>query len=109
MKAAKLQAAFARRREIDQIKIEKSTEVDKYFDKWDRITTRYEHWTTPEYYKLADDNWKLNREKQTKESLLEKRREKLQKLFEEEKLAYEAELNGNKCFCSISFRAFFFM
>lgn len=96
MKATKLQAAFARRREIDQNKIDKNAEVDKYFDKWDRITTRYEQWTTPEYYKLADDNWKLNREKLTKENLLEKRREKLQKLFDEEKLAYEVELNGNK-------------
>lgn len=94
MKGTKLQATFARRRDLDQIKIEKSAKVNNYFDKWDRITTRYEQWTTPEYYKLADENWKSNQEKQSKENLLDKRREKLQKLFEDEKFAFEAEING---------------
>lgn len=40
MKGSKLLNAFARRREVEQMKIEKSAAVDKYYDKWGRITSR---------------------------------------------------------------------
>lgn len=49
MSCNKLQAAFAKRREAEQIKIEQTTAVDKYFDKWDRITSRYSH-TQTQYF-----------------------------------------------------------
>lgn len=41
MKGSKLQNVFAKRREIEQNKIEKTTAVGQYFDKWGRITSRY--------------------------------------------------------------------
>lgn len=41
MKGSKLNAAYARRRDVAEMKIEKTKEVDKYFDKWNQITTRY--------------------------------------------------------------------
>lgn len=40
MKGSKLNAAYARRRDVAEMKIEKTKEVDKYFDKWNQITTR---------------------------------------------------------------------
>lgn len=40
MKSSRLQAAYLRRREAEQIKIEKSVAVNRYFDKWGKITTR---------------------------------------------------------------------
>lgn len=40
MKTARLQAALARRREIEQVKIEKSAAQERYYDKWGRITSR---------------------------------------------------------------------
>lgn len=103
MKAVKLQAAFARRREQDQMKIKKSAAANTYFHKWDRITTRFEQWTTPEYYKSAEDTCKANRDKELKISLLEKRREKLRKLLDEENWGYETELNGTHLFLQFFF------
>lgn len=40
MNCAKQQELLAKRREAQQIKIEKSAAVDKYYDKWGRITSR---------------------------------------------------------------------
>lgn len=40
MKAANLYDAKARKRDIEEWKLEKKKTVDKYFDKWSKITTR---------------------------------------------------------------------
>lgn len=41
MKGAKMHDALARKRNADDLKIEKMKTVDKYFDKWSKITSRY--------------------------------------------------------------------
>lgn len=40
MKAVKLYDAKARKRDIEEWNLEKRKTVDKYFDKWSKITTR---------------------------------------------------------------------
>lgn len=41
MKTNKIQANFARRRDIEQANIEKHAAVEKYFDNWGKATSRY--------------------------------------------------------------------
>ncbi|KAJ8958417.1 hypothetical protein NQ318_002199 [Aromia moschata] len=70
--------------------------TDKYFRHWDKANTRYDSWTSPRYY---EDNNKLLseiRNKREKEELLEKRREKLKKLLDEDRRTYEIELMVHK-------------
>lgn len=40
MKGVKSYDANARKRDIEEWKLEKKKTVDKYFDKWSKITTR---------------------------------------------------------------------
>lgn len=40
MKTTKIQANFARRREIEQMHIEKNAAIEKYYDNWGRVTSR---------------------------------------------------------------------
>lgn len=40
MKGVKTYDANARKRDIDEWKLEKKKTVDKYFDKWSKITSR---------------------------------------------------------------------
>lgn len=40
MKTVKLQTAFAKRREAEQLRFERTTAVDKYFDNCGRIASR---------------------------------------------------------------------
>ena len=57
-------------------------------------SSRYEQWTSPEYYKQAEGNFQLMKETRAKGDLLEKKREKLKSLFEDEKLEHERELQS---------------
>lgn len=41
MKGVKLYDAKARKRDLDEWKLEKQKTVDKYFDKWSKITSRF--------------------------------------------------------------------
>lgn len=41
MKGFKIYDANARKRDLEEWKLEKKKTVDKYFDKWSKITTRY--------------------------------------------------------------------
>lgn len=66
--------------------------AEKYYKHWEKTNTKFDEWTSPRYY---EDNNKLMseiRQKRDKEELLEKRREKLKKLFEEEQRSFEIEL-----------------
>lgn len=100
MKASKLHSAFVRRREIEQLKIEKSAAVDKYFDKWGKITSRFEQWTAPEYYKQADEVNKQRELDKIKNDSLESRRNKLKKLLDDERRDQEMIVKGEVIFFS---------
>lgn len=89
-----LQAAFARKRENEHIRTERTEAVDRYYVHWGKQTSQYENWTTPEYYQQAEDNLKKSKEKQEKEQKLNERREKLKKFLEEEKISFENELQN---------------
>ncbi|XP_055323678.1 trichoplein keratin filament-binding protein [Sitodiplosis mosellana] len=92
MKGVKLYDANARKRDIEEWKLETKKTVDKYFDKWSKITSRYEQWTAPEYYKSANSNFQNSEEKRNKTIALDSRREKLKKLLDSEKEQYAKEI-----------------
>lgn len=87
-----LQEVFARKRETEQLRTEKNSAVAQYYDKWGRITSRFENWTTPEYYEQSDQQLRREEEeKQRKEQIIE-RREKLRELLASEKAGWEREM-----------------
>lgn len=87
-----LQEIFARKRETEQLRTEKYSAVAQYYDKWGRITSRFENWTTPEYYEKSDQLLRKDEEARRKAEQLEQRREKLRELLAAEKEAFEKEL-----------------
>lgn len=92
MKTQRLQAAFARRREADIDRIERTSAVNKYFDHWSKVTSRFESWTDPEYYQQAEESLRKEKEKKLKEEKLEERRSKLRQLLSSENAKYQQEL-----------------
>ena len=101
MKTARLQAHFARKREEEQLKIETSTAAQKYYDKWGRINSRHEQWSTPEYYQNAEAKHAKRHELELKQKRLVERQDKLRKLLNEEKSNYEIAMKGKYLFKSI--------
>uniref|UniRef100_A0A1I8NWM0 Trichoplein keratin filament-binding protein n=1 Tax=Stomoxys calcitrans TaxID=35570 RepID=A0A1I8NWM0_STOCA len=92
MKAQHLQAMFARRREMEHMHIERTQAVNKYFDHWGKVTSRFENWTTPEYYKQAEEKLQRSKQEKEKQKQLSERKEKLALLFDQEKEQYDMEL-----------------
>lgn len=92
VRSHQIQALFARRREIEHDRIERTAAVNRYYDHWGKVTTRFENWTKPEYYKNAEEQLKQRREKREKEMQQFERRERLRELFEKEKMTYEREM-----------------
>ncbi|XP_052868685.1 trichoplein keratin filament-binding protein [Anopheles cruzii] len=93
MRSAKLQAALVKRREAEQIKYQKSAAVERYYDQWGRITSRFESWTTPQYYREAEEALRKREDDKRKAGALEARRERLKELLarESEQLKKEAD------------------
>lgn len=89
-----LQAEYARKREVEHDRIQKSLAVNNYFEKWGKITARYENWTTDKYYEDACKQVEKSKEKSLKDKRLGERREKLRNLIQEEKLMYEDEMKS---------------
>lgn len=64
----------------------------QYYKTFEKSNNKYEQWTSPRYY---EENFQLMdniRKKREKEELLQKRREKLIKLYQEEEASYKIEL-----------------
>ncbi|XP_037824017.1 trichoplein keratin filament-binding protein-like isoform X1 [Lucilia sericata] len=91
-KSAHLQALFARRRENEHNRIERTEAVNKYYDHWGKVTARFENWTTPEYYKQAEQQLQTTQQQKEKQKNLAERQQKLSQLLEMEKKNYEQEL-----------------
>ena len=96
MRPAHLQALFARRREIEHNRIERTAAVNKYFDHWGRVTARFENWTTPEYYQQAEKQLQHDKDQKEKQKRLQERQQQLKKLLEMEKQMNEQELEEKK-------------
>ncbi|XP_023297868.2 trichohyalin [Lucilia cuprina] len=92
MKSAHLQALFARRRENEHNRIERTEAVNKYYDHWGKVTARFENWTTPEYYKQAEKQLQTTQQQKAKLKNLAERQQKLAQLLDIEKKSYELEL-----------------
>lgn len=92
LKLHQLQAAFARRREVEHQRVERTAEVNRYYDHWGKVTTRFENWTTPEYYKHAEEQLNQRKEKKEKAKQLDDRREKLKELYSSERNSFEVEI-----------------
>lgn len=89
MKTCNIQAAFARKREFEHNRNQRTQAVSNYYSHWGKQTSKYENWTNPEYYDKAEEKMKNLKAKKEKEKQLEERREKLRQLFMQEKIIYE--------------------
>lgn len=70
--------------------------ADSYYKRWDKVTNKFDQWTSPRYY---EDNNKMLmdlKSKRDKEELLQKRRDRLKKLLDEEDNSYKIELMVKK-------------
>lgn len=94
MRSSRLHAQFVRKREAEQLKIEKSAAVHNYFDKWSKITPVYENWTNPEYYKDAEENYRKKLQKEEHQKSLSGRQSMLKQMLDEEDKGYEREMKG---------------
>lgn len=68
----------------------------QYYDKWGRITSRFENWTTPEYYEKSDQQIRREEEQKRRKEQILVRREQLRDLMATEKAAWEKELKDQQ-------------
>nr|XP_040228306.2 trichohyalin [Anopheles coluzzii] len=94
MRSAKLQAALVKRREAEQIKYQKSAAVERYYDQWGRITSRYESWTTPKYYREAEEALRKREDEKKKQEALESKRARLKELLQKENEELQKEMEN---------------
>lgn len=114
MKGQRLQAQFIRKRDIEQAKIQRTSgkqkvnstrgkvnsfgvffsAVQKYYDHWGRVTSRHEHWSTPDYYQEAEDKMRKRLESEEKQKTLSERQERLKALLNAEIVQFEKETKG---------------
>uniref|UniRef100_A0A182PRW3 Trichoplein keratin filament-binding protein n=1 Tax=Anopheles epiroticus TaxID=199890 RepID=A0A182PRW3_9DIPT len=94
MRSAKLQAALVKRREAEQIKYQKSAAVERYYDQWGRITSRYESWTTPKYYREAEEALRKREDTKRKQEALEAKRSRLKELLQKENEQLQMEMEN---------------
>lgn len=92
MKSAKLQAALAKRREAEQIKFQKSAAVERYYDQWSRITSRFDSWNSPQFYRQAEEAARQREEAEKREAAINERREKLRVQLQQEKDDFQREI-----------------
>lgn len=66
----------------------------KYYEKFDKNNSKFETWTSPRYYEANTEQWEKLKEVEKKHELLEKRREKLRKLYAEEEASFNIEVRA---------------
>ncbi|XP_058446111.1 trichoplein keratin filament-binding protein [Malaya genurostris] len=94
MKSAKLQAALARRREAEQIKFQKSAAMERYYDQWSRITSRYDSWNSPKFHQQVEEAQRRREEDEKKEAEMNERREKSRAKLQQEKDDFQQEIKA---------------
>uniref|UniRef100_A0A1A9VNP2 Trichoplein keratin filament-binding protein n=1 Tax=Glossina austeni TaxID=7395 RepID=A0A1A9VNP2_GLOAU len=95
-KAAQLQALYARRRQAEDDRIERTQELNRYYDHWGKVTTRFANWTAPEYYDKAGQQLQETKDKKEKEKGLAVRQRKLSEIFTTERETFDREMNELK-------------
>ncbi|KAF2882783.1 hypothetical protein ILUMI_23295 [Ignelater luminosus] len=64
----------------------------QYYKSWEKANNKFEEWTSPRYYETNNQMIEELKKKRDRQENLEKRREKLRKLYAEEDRSYEIEL-----------------
>ncbi|GAB0096947.1 hypothetical protein DMENIID0001_125320 [Sergentomyia squamirostris] len=83
---------WARQREVQEQKIEKSLAAKEFFDKNRNLTSHFESWTTPQFYQQRSEQLERNRTSQRDEEQLEERRRRLQEQREKEEREWQLEM-----------------
>jgi hypothetical protein len=68
--------------------------LQKYYDKWSRITSIHEHWSTPEYLKESEEKLRKRLEQEEKQTHLAERQNRLKKILDDETKQLNAEVQG---------------
>ncbi|KAK5638015.1 hypothetical protein RI129_012310 [Pyrocoelia pectoralis] len=64
----------------------------RYYKSWEKANNKFEEWTSPRYYQDANDKLATIKKCRERKENLEKRREKLKKLFDDEERSHQVEL-----------------
>lgn len=70
-------------------------DVQKYYDQWGRITSRHEHWSTPNYYHESEEKMRKRTAAEQKQKLLKERQDKLKKFLLSETNQLDNEIRGD--------------
>lgn len=89
-------ALYARRCEQELNRVQAKNEVNRYYDRWGQVTSRFENWTNKEYYEKADKQLQHKKSQQQKEHELTVRREKMRQLFDGDSQVYNLELGQRR-------------
>ncbi|XP_059622924.1 trichoplein keratin filament-binding protein [Phlebotomus argentipes] len=83
---------WARQREKQEQKIEKSLAAKDFFDKNRNLTSHFDSWTTPQFYQRSSDQIEQSKASQRREEELEERRQRLRDLRLNEEQQWHQEL-----------------
>ncbi|XP_017847352.1 trichoplein keratin filament-binding protein [Drosophila busckii] len=89
-------AYYAWRREQEHNRVQATKEVNRYYDHWGQVTSRFENWTNKEYYDKAEQKLQTRKDQQQKQQELEARRGKLRQLLDTDNDAYDVELGRKR-------------
>ncbi|EDW16015.1 trichohyalin [Drosophila mojavensis] len=89
-------AAYAWRQEQENNRVEAIHKVNRYYDHWGKVTSRFENWTNQAYYDKADKKLQERKNQQQKEQELNERRAKLRQLLEQDNDMYDQELGRKR-------------
>lgn len=89
-------AVYAWRREQEHNRVQATHEVNRYYDRWGQVTSRFENWTNKEYYEKADAKMQQKKSQKQKEQELAERRGKLRELFDADSEMYNMELGRRR-------------
>ncbi|EDV91213.1 trichoplein keratin filament-binding protein [Drosophila grimshawi] len=89
-------AVYAWRREQEHNRVQATQQMNRYYDHWGKVTSRFENWTNQAYYNKADQKMQQHKDQQQKEKELAERRTKLRQLLDDDKNVYDLELGRKR-------------
>lgn len=87
-----LEEQITKKREKEYIHQQTWNGLTRYYKTFENKNNKYEEWTSPRYYQSHLQMVEQTKREREKKDELEKRREKLRKLYEEEDLSYQIEM-----------------
>ncbi|EDW38014.1 GL12376 [Drosophila persimilis] len=89
-------AAYAQRRELENNRVQATQAVNRYYDHWGKVTTRFENWTNKEYYENAEKKLQSRKSQKQKDIELTDRKGRLRQLLDTENEAYDIEMGRKR-------------